>query len=149
MPHGTYTNSNNTITVTDSDSYELLYHEFVHAVQDDLNISSTDFAIGNSNLEYEAYIMGLFIKDMYAVKDEKILKLYFDSEGLVALDIKATIDILKKDSFLDVSSFSDAINPYYESSFLPHYSTPGEFYIEKLSSKYNDPNWQWNWEKYQ
>ena len=98
MPHGTYTNSNNTITVTDSDSYELLYHEFVHAVQDDLNISSTDFAIGNSNLEYEAYIMGQFIKDMYAVKDEKILKLYFDSEGLVALDIKATIDILKKDS---------------------------------------------------
>lgn len=147
---GYYKISDNAIYLPDTEHINIkLPHEIIHATQNYNDIASGENNLGNSNLEYEAYVMGDFLRRLYIQDEttsawEDIESIRF-SDGLgVELMTQAKNCVVY--GTISVSSFASAVSPFY-SDFIGYYGKEGEQY-KPAYSEYNDPEWEWNWATY-
>lgn len=129
--------------------YIKLYHEVVHAIQLYNGIKAKDNNLGNSNLEYESYVIGEFLRKMYSpinnstAEDDKVALEFCEN---LRHYIMGEVEGYDDKQGLNIKDFASTCLFYYP-KFLHFYGKDGESYIPAYSD-HNDSSWTWNWELY-
>ena len=148
---GYYKISDNAIYLPGTEFINIkLTHEIIHATQHYNDIASGENNLGNSNLEYEAYIMGDFLRQMYAGDAAETNK---DDGSSLRFDptmrdvVEGYIILYGMSDSISISDFAAGVAPGYE-KFLEYYGDKDSIYYEPAYSEYDDPEWKWNWKAY-
>ena len=142
----TFTDSTNTISLRSNKSAHLIYHELIHAMQENLHIDGDSGThLGLSNLEFEAFVMNEFIRRLYRTEDPCLIPT-FEKDQSLSTEIGGLIEATQLDEgVFDNSDITRTLQPHYE-AFLTYYQSP-EHRHEKYGD-YNKPTWNWNWKVY-